>query len=65
MLAQKVIPAGLARRMDVKPHEVTRIPDLGHSTKIDTVAAALSALDRELALTVVRHPILVNAGMEC
>lgn len=53
MLAQRVIPAELARRMDVKPQEVTRILDLGHSTKIDTVAAALSALGRELALTVV------------
>lgn len=51
MLAQKVIPAELARRMGVKPQEVTRILDLGHSTKIDTVAAALSALGRELALS--------------
>lgn len=51
MLAQKVIPAELARRMGVKPQEVTRILDLGHSTKIDTVACALSALGRELALS--------------
>ncbi|USX25795.1 type II toxin-antitoxin system HicB family antitoxin [Oxalobacteraceae bacterium OTU3CINTB1] len=52
MLAQKVIPAELARRMGVKPQEVTRILDLSHSTKIDTVAAALSALGRELVLSV-------------
>lgn len=52
MLAQKVIPAELARRMGVKPQEVTRILDLGHSTKIDTVAAGLSALGRELVLSV-------------
>ncbi|MBP1207664.1 antitoxin HicB [Duganella sp. 1411] len=51
MLSQKVIPAELARRMGVKPQEVTRILDLGHSTKIDTVAAALSALGRELCLS--------------
>lgn len=51
MLSQKVIPAELARRMGVKPQEVTRILDLGHSTKIDTVAAALSALGRELGLS--------------
>lgn len=53
MLAQKVKPAELARRMGVKPQEVTRILDLGHSTKIDTVAAALSALGRQLGLTLV------------
>lgn len=51
MLSQKVIPAELARRMGVKPQEVTRILDLGYSTKIDTVAAALSALGRELGLS--------------
>jgi antitoxin HicB len=52
MLAQKVRPADLARLMGIKPQEVTRIIDLEHSTKIDTLAAAFKALDRELELNV-------------
>jgi antitoxin HicB len=52
ILAQAVIPAELARRMGVKPQEVTRILDLAHATKIDTVAAAVSALGKELELSV-------------
>lgn len=51
--AQGVRPAELARRMGVKPQEVTRVLDLKRSTKIDTVAAALAALGRELDLSVV------------
>jgi len=52
MLTQKVRPADLARLMDIKPQEVNRIIDLGHSTKIDTLAAALKALGRELDLVI-------------
>lgn len=52
MLAQHVTPSELARRMDTRKQEVNRIIDLGHATKIDTIAAALSSLGRELELTV-------------
>lgn len=50
MLAQKVRPADLARLMDIKPQEVNRIINLGHATKIDTLAAAFKALGRDLDL---------------
>jgi antitoxin HicB len=53
MVAQAVIPADLARRMGVKPQEVIRILDLAHATKIDTLAAAVSALGKELIFSVV------------
>lgn len=52
LLAQNVRPADLARRMSTTPQEVNRILDLGHATKIDTVAFALSALGRDLDLVV-------------
>lgn len=48
--AQGVRPAELARRMGVKPQEVTRVLNLHHATKIDTVATALAALGKELQL---------------
>jgi antitoxin HicB len=50
MIVQKVRPADLARLMGIKPQEVNRVIDLGHSTKIDTVAAAMAALGRELSV---------------
>lgn len=50
MVAQRVRPVELARRMGVSRQEVNRIMDLGHATKIDTVAAATAALGKELAL---------------
>lgn len=53
MLAQNVRAADLARRMDIKPQEVTRIIDLAHATKIDTLAAAFKAMGRELVIDVV------------
>ncbi|MDH2066874.1 helix-turn-helix transcriptional regulator [Pantoea sp. GD03673] len=40
----------LALRMGVKKQEVTRIFDLQHSTKIDTVQIALNALGKRLEL---------------
>jgi len=52
MLEQQITPAELARRMDVRPQEVTRIMDLGHSTKIDTIEKALAALEHQLCLSV-------------
>lgn len=52
MLAQRVAPADLARRMGTRKQEISRIMDLGHATKIDTIAAALSSMGRELELSV-------------
>lgn len=52
MLAQKVSNAELARRMLIKPQEVTRIMNLSHTTKIDTIAAALRQLGKNLNLSV-------------
>ena len=53
MIAQGARPAELARRMAAKPQEVTRLLDLHHATKIDTVAAALQALGKRLELSLV------------
>lgn len=41
----------LASRMGVKKQEVTRLFDLQHATKIDTIQKALSALGRRLEMT--------------
>jgi len=50
MLADRVRPADLARMLGVKPQEITRLTDLQHNTKIDTLAAALDALGYELTI---------------
>lgn len=52
MCAQRVRPADLARAMDVRPQEVTRILDLTHATKIETVSTALAAIGKQLDLVV-------------
>ena len=49
-LASGLTQVELASRMGVKKQEVTRIFDLHHSTKIDTVQKALSALGKRLEL---------------
>ncbi|CAN7725367.1 type II toxin-antitoxin system HicB family antitoxin [Variovorax sp. LjRoot290] len=48
MIAQGKRPAELARLMHARPQEVSRLIDLHHPTKIDTVAAALLAMGRRL-----------------
>lgn len=53
MLAQQVIPSELARRMDTTRQEVNRLIDLKHTTKIDRIEDAMSALGKELELSVV------------
>jgi antitoxin HicB len=50
MIAQKVRPAELARRLQVKPQEVTRLIDLRHTSKIDGIAGALKALGKTLEI---------------
>lgn len=48
MVESKTRPADLARRMGLKPQEVTRLLNLHHATKIDTIADAFKALGLEL-----------------
>lgn len=52
MLIQNVRPAELARRMDTKPQEVTRLLDLHHKTKIDTIWQAMAAMGKRLEMKV-------------
>lgn len=50
MAAQQLRPADLAKSMHVRPQEVTRIMDLHHATKIDTMAQAFAAMGKQLEL---------------
>lgn len=50
MIKANVRPADLARKMDIKPQEVTRITDIRHATKIDTIQSAFRALGKDLVL---------------
>lgn len=52
LLASGVRPAELARRMGTTAQEVNRVIDLHHTTKIDTLAAALAALGKRLEMRV-------------
>lgn len=50
MIERGVRASDLARLLGVKPQEVNRLIDLGHATKIDTIAAAMEAMGAELNL---------------
>lgn len=50
MLEQKVSQVELAKRMHTRPQEVQRIIDLGHTTKIDRLEAALSVMGKHLEI---------------
>lgn len=52
MVETNTRPIDLANKMGISRQEVSRITDLHHSTKIDTIARALYALDRRLDLVV-------------
>jgi len=52
MVTQHKRPTELARQMDVRPQEVTRLLDLHHPTKIDAIATALAALGRRLEVRI-------------
>lgn len=52
MIDKHTRPVDLARAMGVKPQEVNRLIDLRHSTKIDTLAAAFTAMGRSLEVVV-------------
>lgn len=54
MIEDGVTPSELARRLSTTKQEASRIIDLGHATKIDTLAAALAALGRRLSISVER-----------
>jgi len=45
-------PADLARAMNVKPQEVTRLLDLHHTTKIDALADAFRAIGFDLEVRI-------------
>lgn len=50
MIERSVRASDLARLLGIKPQEVNRLIDLGHSTKIDTIAKAMEAMGAELNL---------------
>ena len=52
LVSANVSNVELAKRMGTRPQEVQRIVDLGHATKIDTIAAALKALGKGLDVRV-------------
>ena len=52
MLEKNTRPVDLARAMNIKPQEVTRLVDLHHTTKIDTLAAAFKAMGRTMEVVV-------------
>jgi antitoxin HicB len=50
MVSGHVRPIDLAKRLGVRKQEVTRLLDLNHATKIDSVALALKVLGKDLQL---------------
>lgn len=52
MLTQEVSQAELAKRMGIIPQKVTRLVDLSHTTKIDTLALAFEKLGKRLSLAI-------------
>jgi antitoxin HicB len=52
MVAQNMRPAELARRLNTTPQEVNRLTNLRHTTRIDSIAAALQAMGRRLEVSI-------------
>lgn len=52
MLKENVTPSKLAKKLDTSPQTVTRIVDLHHATKIDTLAEAFKAIGKTLTFSV-------------
>jgi len=52
MVRQGVRPSELARRLHTRPQDVNRLTDLGHTTRIDSIDAALHALGKRLEMSV-------------
>lgn len=53
MIAQNISQAELAKRMGIIPQKVTRLVDLSHATKIDTLANAFAKLGKRLQVGLV------------
>jgi antitoxin HicB len=52
MVRQKIRPVELARRLNTTPQEVNRLTNLKHTTRIDSIAAALQAMGRHLEISI-------------
>ena len=52
MILQHVRPADLARKLSIRPQEVTRLMQLKHPTKIDTISNAFTAIGKTLEVVV-------------
>lgn len=52
MLRSGVTASALAKKLKASPQTVTRIVDLHHPTKIDTISDALSVMGKKLVLSV-------------
>jgi antitoxin HicB len=52
MLRQKVRPAELARRIGTTPQEVSRLTNIRHTTRIDSIDKALRGLGKRLLVRV-------------
>jgi antitoxin HicB len=52
MLAQRVTPSELARRLHTSPQNMNKVINLGHATKIDALNEAMRALGKRLEVTV-------------
>lgn len=52
MVSEHVRPVDLARKLEVKPQDVTRLLKLRHPSKIDSIANALHAIGKTLELVV-------------
>jgi len=52
MILQHVRPVDLARKLSIRPQEVTRLMQLKHPTKIDTISNAFNAIGKTLEFVV-------------
>jgi len=53
MIAQKVRPAELARRLQTTPQQVNRLTSIHHTSRIDGIAAAMKTLGKTFEITAV------------
>jgi len=56
VVQQNVSNSELARRLGLKRQEITRLFDLNHATKIDTIQKALEVMGKHLALRALKLP---------
>lgn len=52
MLKENMTPSKLAKKLATSPQTITRIVDLHHATKIDTLADAFKAMGKTLSFSV-------------